>query len=434
MTAEVAVLNKKAVALAADSAMTAGSLGKIYPANKLFALTKHHPIGVMIYNNAEFMGIPWETLIKMYRQRLGNRALKSCEEYVDDFLGFLGNHPIWTADQEVANLRRITLIAYAVIRSTVIKELKELSTPRRQASSRDQSRAVRRAIAERLSQLDTLAPCQSMENISLNKILSNNRTTIDDCIDNQFGDLNLPKSLRSSLYRILKHTIMAASPTHAHSGMVVAGFGEDEMFPTLVKLTTDGIIGGRVKYNVEDTIDVDRVGSSAYVMAFAQGEMVHQFMEGIDPDFLDYSKSSTQAMLVEFGRAIIGALSVSDPKVKEAVMDSAEKLAEKYQEEAQEFRLKKLVGPTMRAVSHLPIEELADMAEALVSLTSLRRRVSLSQETVGGPIDVAIISKGDGLIWIKRKHYFEPRLNPSYFDRQSLDGRKGTQHEPSKEQ
>jgi len=28
-------------------------------------------------------------------------------------------------------------------------------------------------------------------------------------------------------------------------------------------------------------------------------------------------------------------------------------------------------------------------------------------ETVAGPIDVAIISKGDGLIWIKRKHYFD---------------------------
>ena len=62
----------------------------------------------------------------------------------------------------------------------------------------------------------------------------------------------------------------------------------------------------------------------------------------------------------------------------------------------------------------LPKEELAELAEALVNLTSLKRRVSPADETVGGPIDVAIISKGDGLVWIKRKHYFKPELNPRY--------------------
>lgn len=36
--------------------------------------------------------------------------------------------------------------------------------------------------------------------------------------------------------------------------------------------------------------------------------------------------------------------------------------------------------------------------------------------TVGGPIDVAIISKGDGFIWIKRKHYFKKELNPQFFE------------------
>ena len=36
---------------------------------------------------------------------------------------------------------------------------------------------------------------------------------------------------------------------------------------------------------------------------------------------------------------------------------------------------------------------------------------------MGGPVDVAVISKGDGFIWIKRKHYFSPELNIRYFER-----------------
>jgi hypothetical protein len=54
------------------------------------------------------------------------------------------------------------------------------------------------------------------------------------------------------------------------------------------------------------------------------------------------------------------------------------------------------------------------MAESLVNLTSFKRRVTLDAETVSGPIDVALISKGDGFIWMKRKHYFDGEKNPHF--------------------
>jgi hypothetical protein len=76
--------------------------------------------------------------------------------------------------------------------------------------------------------------------------------------------------------------------------------------------------------------------------------------------------------------------------------------------------------PVVRVVAVLPKDELAAMAEALVSLTSVRRRLSFQVETVGGPIDVAVISKGDGFIWIKRKNYFDLALNPHFLSRQRL--------------
>jgi hypothetical protein len=71
-------------------------------------------------------------------------------------------------------------------------------------------------------------------------------------------------------------------------------------------------------------------------------------------------------------------------------------------------------GPIVEIVNHLPKEELAAMAEALVNLTSFKRHVTKQAETVGGPIDVAVISRGDGLIWIKRKHYFDSTLNQHF--------------------
>jgi hypothetical protein len=80
----------------------------------------------------------------------------------------------------------------------------------------------------------------------------------------------------------------------------------------------------------------------------------------------------------------------------------------------------------MKVVTTLPKEEMAAMAEALVELTSLRRKVDSPLESVGGPTDVAVVSKGDGLIWIKRKHYFDAALNKDFDHRKALQARGAT--------
>ena len=72
--------------------------------------------------------------------------------------------------------------------------------------------------------------------------------------------------------------------------------------------------------------------------------------------------------------------------------------------------------PIIEMLGHLQKDELAEMAESLVNLTAFKRKMSKEMESVGGPIDVAVISKGDGFIWVKRKHYFKPELNQAFFN------------------
>ncbi|MEM9989834.1 MAG: hypothetical protein AAF723_09985, partial [Pseudomonadota bacterium] len=70
MTSEVVLMNRQAVAMAADSAVTISGPNYLKTYNsvdKLFPLASDQPVGVMIYNNAELMGTPWETLISLYR-------------------------------------------------------------------------------------------------------------------------------------------------------------------------------------------------------------------------------------------------------------------------------------------------------------------------------------------------------------------------------
>ena len=91
MTAEIAVMNRTAVALAADSAATLETqrVHKIYMTNKLFALSENHPVGIMFYQKPELLGVPWETIIEMYRRHLGTKSFGTLIEYRQDLISFI---------------------------------------------------------------------------------------------------------------------------------------------------------------------------------------------------------------------------------------------------------------------------------------------------------------------------------------------------------
>src|SRR5437588_9993923 len=106
MTAEIAIMNKSGIALAADSAVsieTAAGM-KVYYTNKLFMLSKYHPVGVMVYGNADLMGVPWESIIKTYREDLRDKSFKLLEDYGTDFLAYLDKNTfLFPTDQQHTN-------------------------------------------------------------------------------------------------------------------------------------------------------------------------------------------------------------------------------------------------------------------------------------------------------------------------------------------
>ncbi len=92
MTAEIAIINRSAIALATDSAVTLQVRGmdKVYnSADKLFELSNKDPFGIMIYNNLEFMGLSLEVLIKQFRDQKGNVHYQSSEEIASEFFSYI---------------------------------------------------------------------------------------------------------------------------------------------------------------------------------------------------------------------------------------------------------------------------------------------------------------------------------------------------------
>jgi hypothetical protein len=60
----------------------------------------------------------------------------------------------------------------------------------------------------------------------------------------------------------------------------------------------------------------------------------------------------------------------------------------------------------------MPIKDAIDVAEFLVELTSKYSRYTPGAATVGGPVEIAAITKHEGFRWVKRKYYYSAELNP----------------------
>ena len=147
--------------------------------------------------------------------------------------------------------------------------------------------------------------------------------------------------------------------------------------------------------------------------------MVEAFMEGVDPAYQKHIDETVQKTLDTYGSELLDLLAPNGSKnrdlYRQQIATANKKIARNTAEEMQKFRAVQFAQPVVGIVSALPKSELAAMAESLVNLTSFRRHVTPDAETVGGPIDVAVISRGDGFVWIKRKHYFQAELNQNFF-------------------
>ena len=417
MTAVVAVLNKSAVALAADSKVTVGSTdhNKTYDTvNKLFALSKTEPVGIMVYGNAEYMEFPWETVIKDYRKQLGSNCYSQVSDYAEYFIEFLTTFFDFTDEDQIKNVIHILSSQFQEITRIYRSQMRRAGTALKEKEAKSIFKNVVKEFLDYSSDLDNWKATKRITKPRLKRLYGE---VIDVLIESNFGKWPTPQA-KGWLQEIALNFLRKNIYSNRSSGIVLAGFGDDEYFPTLVSYELDGVIDGRLKYRQTHYNDLSR-RELGVIVPFAQDDMMYRFMEGIDPNYSQFMEGLMSTLFHDSAQAIIDKY-IKLPKrqldrLKSEIANQTSRSLNEAMEKARNFRQEYFVDNIMEMIILLPKEELANLAESLVSLTSQQMRVSSEMESVGGPIDVAVISKGDGFIWIKRKHYFDASLNPSFF-------------------
>jgi hypothetical protein len=414
VTSEIAILNRQAVALAADSAVTVNypEGPKVYNSvSKLFTLSKHAPVGIMVYGLAELTGVPWETIIKTFREELGDKRFKKLEEYADALIRYVNRHKhMFSPGQQEQQLMTSVLTLYRYVLRRIDTRIKrELSVHGTVTEAR-----LKRLVNDTIRDVHTIwaqtDPLPGVPPGFGNSIRRKWRKQIDDVRDLVFERIPLGQAAQNRLRNLAGLVFCVDRFPDSVSGIVVAGFGENDYFPRLIAYDMEGVLLNFIKQRQSRDAQVS-ASNRASLVPFAQREMVDLFMRGIDTILLDRIETAFDDFVAELPTVIvdgIGAKGRSARRIQTRTRKGASKLRDQFREQVNEYIDENHVGPIVTSIASLPKEDLAAMAEALVNLTSFKRHVTRDLETVGGPIDVAVISKGDGFVWINRKTLLRP--------------------------
>lgn len=409
MTAIVAILNKHCAAIAADSAVTIGNTHKVInSANKIFTLSKYYPVAVMTYNNASFMGVPWDIIIKEYRKQLKDRSFSTLKEYVNDFIKFMHDRNFFSSQNVQDKYLLIILNSFVDI--------------------------LKKGISQR-NNIDVSNVTNDLLENDLQLFLTNNKNSGNRCPEyvdyeyqefrknaisqistyaSQIGFTNVDL-LSESFFYYLSATLI----TNFSTGLVFVGYGEEEIYPSLLSMDIVLAFDNHLRYFFDNrTVKIgDEPGESlSCICPFAQSDVVQTLIDGIHPAFLEIINNaigdtilsiSAELNKIPNGQALSQAFrSINyEPIIQAATREIGVKMRKTY------------TNSLLDTVNLLDKEDMANMAESFISLTSLVRHMQPGEETVGGPVDVAVISKGDGFVWINRKHYFKPEINKPFFDK-----------------
>jgi hypothetical protein len=156
-------------------------------------------------------------------------------------------------------------------------------------------------------------------------------------------------------------------------------------------------------------------------MAFAQREMAERFLFGLDVQIKEKIVRFCRQAVSAIGDLAQSLVTFESQDESDAFRTTLKTAEESFVSDLETLGMDTIRDESQRAVEDMvefmPKQDLAEFAEALVNLSSVQRRVHSGFETVGGPIDVAVISKSEGLVWVKRKHYFPHELNARFFNR-----------------
>lgn len=288
MSAGICIMNRNAIAMAADSAVTIGDHIAIHnSANKLFSLSRVAPVGVIVYANAALMTVPIEIVVKQYKKQLGDRVFSKLSEYVDDFLGYLeANSRFFRFD---VNEQLYVLQVFVDLMRGLLNDYNTLLRLKQEESGMQLDDNEKREIAAS-AVTQTIAFVDRMEKraeYSFKEYIEKKYYGV--FVDLIKKDQNLQWLTDTQIHDVCEKSCELYDTDFDRSGFVgiaIAGYGEEEIYPHLVHLHIGGVIDNKIKCRVIESVEISE-NNTASIAPLAQTDVMQTFLFGINDQFIN---------------------------------------------------------------------------------------------------------------------------------------------------
>jgi hypothetical protein len=418
MTSEVVLMNRQAVAMAADSAVTITGpqyLKTYQSVDKLFPLVDGQPVAVMIYNNAEIMSTPWETVISLYREATKGRSLDSLEAYSEDFMAFIsGNPDLFPPDHQDTEFFKHVAVVFTVIAEDFDYQISRFQETHAARLKDHVSAIFEFVVGELYSDYQRYPDDNARAELACfpkgmgEQVKRRYRAEIEQLIDSLLAalksnqpNLTMSEATRERLREIAVFAVIKDAFFEHYTGVVFAGFGARDKFPAMRSYLTSSVVLGILKRKQDRRADMTSEGGPV-VQPFAQDRMIKTFLTGMDEYLRRFMYGESLKLSLHLVTDVIGrAPGLSETQRQQLFRDYSENnlgyALREFFKAIDSYQYAMHTGPIYRAIGSLPKRELGETAASLIKLNSFQQKVMHSIETVGGPIDVAVITRNGGL-------------------------------------
>jgi len=417
MTSEVVLMNRQAVAMAADSAVTISGhqyIKTYQSVDKLFPLVDGQPVAVMIYNNAEIMSTPWETVISLYREASRGRGLETLEAYAEDFMSFLsGNPDLFPADHQDTEFFKHVAVVFTVIAEDFDYQVKQYAETHGSRVKEHLTPIFEFVVNELFADFERYPDDSPRADLSCfprgmaEQVRRRYRGEIDQLVDSLVGSLradypglSISEAMRERLREIAVLSVVKDAFFEHYTGVVFAGFGSRDKFPAMRSYLTSSVVLGILKRKQDRAADMSSDGGPV-VQPFAQDRMIRTFLTGMDQYLRQFMYGETLKLSMNLVTDLIQRAPMSDQQRQALFRDYSQNnmgaAMREFFRSIDSYQYAVHTRPIYRAIGSLPKRELGETAASLIKLNSFQQKVMHAIETVGGPIDVAVITRNGGL-------------------------------------
>ena len=273
MTSEVVLMNRQAVAMAADSAVTISGpqyLKTYQSVDKLFPLVDGQPIAVMIYNNAEIMSTPWETVISLYREAARGRSLDTVEAYAEDFMAFLsGNPDLFPAEHQDTEFFKHIAVVMTVIAEDFDYQVHKFKEQNGARLREHISSIFEFVVGELYADYQRYPDDSVRSDLACfpsgmgEQVRRRYKNEIEQLVESliaslkqDYGSLAVSEATRERLRDIAVLSVTKDAFFEHYTGVVFAGFGSRDKFPSMRSYLSSSVILGILKRKQDRAADM----------------------------------------------------------------------------------------------------------------------------------------------------------------------------------